>query len=420
MQLRIAGQVQGVGFRPFVYRLARELGLTGWVNNDAARRDHRGPGPAGGVRGVRPPPARASCRRWRRSPAATSRASPGRAGDGAVRDPPLRGRRAGRRPGHRRHRRLRRLPARDERPRRPALRATRSSTAPTAGRGTRIVRRIPYDRPNTTMADFAMCPLCARRVRRPGQPAVPRPADRLPDVRARASGWSTRTAGRSPCDDPIAEAARAAGRRARSSPSRAWAASTWPAGPTTTTPSAACAGASTATPSRSPSWCADLDQRAAALPVSTPRPPSCCAGRMRPIVLLPACASRRRSRRPSAQGLATLGVMLPYTPLHHLLFASRRHARPAAGDDQRQLHRRAAGEGQRRRRRPPGRTSPTRCCCTTAASSAAWTTAWCRCTTTAGRRVLRRARGYAPAAGDVLTQRRLARRRRPSWPSGPN
>lgn len=29
----VQGQVQGVGFRPFVYRLAREIGLPGWVNN---------------------------------------------------------------------------------------------------------------------------------------------------------------------------------------------------------------------------------------------------------------------------------------------------------------------------------------------------------------------------------------------------
>ena len=33
LKLSIRGAVQGVGFRPFVFRLASELKLTGWVNN---------------------------------------------------------------------------------------------------------------------------------------------------------------------------------------------------------------------------------------------------------------------------------------------------------------------------------------------------------------------------------------------------
>lgn len=35
LRIRVRGVVQGVGFRPFVFRLARQTGLSGWVRNDA-------------------------------------------------------------------------------------------------------------------------------------------------------------------------------------------------------------------------------------------------------------------------------------------------------------------------------------------------------------------------------------------------
>ena len=34
VSLRVKGLVQGVGFRPFVFRIAMASGVKGWVNND--------------------------------------------------------------------------------------------------------------------------------------------------------------------------------------------------------------------------------------------------------------------------------------------------------------------------------------------------------------------------------------------------
>ncbi len=45
-RVRVRGLVQGVGYRPFVYRLAFELGLGGWVRNDAEGVDIEARGPA--------------------------------------------------------------------------------------------------------------------------------------------------------------------------------------------------------------------------------------------------------------------------------------------------------------------------------------------------------------------------------------
>ncbi|MBN2405632.1 MAG: acylphosphatase, partial [Coriobacteriia bacterium] len=33
LSLHVTGVVQGVGFRPFVYKLAADLGVSGWVRN---------------------------------------------------------------------------------------------------------------------------------------------------------------------------------------------------------------------------------------------------------------------------------------------------------------------------------------------------------------------------------------------------
>jgi hydrogenase maturation protein HypF len=35
LRIEVFGVVQGVGFRPYVFRLARRFGLKGWVKNDA-------------------------------------------------------------------------------------------------------------------------------------------------------------------------------------------------------------------------------------------------------------------------------------------------------------------------------------------------------------------------------------------------
>jgi hydrogenase maturation protein HypF len=52
-RLRVSGRVQGVGFRPFVYRLACARGLTGWVRNDDRGVEIRVFGPPGPLRDFR-------------------------------------------------------------------------------------------------------------------------------------------------------------------------------------------------------------------------------------------------------------------------------------------------------------------------------------------------------------------------------
>ena len=44
-QISVRGVVQGVGFRPFVYRLAHDHGLSGWVLNHSGGVDIEVEGP---------------------------------------------------------------------------------------------------------------------------------------------------------------------------------------------------------------------------------------------------------------------------------------------------------------------------------------------------------------------------------------
>ena len=46
-----------------------------------------------------------------------------------------------------------------------------------------IIESLPYDRANTSMKRFTMCPAVPGRVQRPARPPLPRPAQRLPRLR---------------------------------------------------------------------------------------------------------------------------------------------------------------------------------------------------------------------------------------------
>ena len=132
----IEGTVQGVGFRPYVYRLARRAGLGGYVLNDArgvlleveGRREARRALP-------RPAAGRGAAARGDRAVAWRAASADRRARASAIRRASA-GRRA-RRAGHAGRRDLRRLPGRARSTRPTAATATRSSTAPTAARGSR-------------------------------------------------------------------------------------------------------------------------------------------------------------------------------------------------------------------------------------------------------------------------------------------
>jgi hydrogenase maturation protein HypF len=163
-RLTVFGVVQGVGFRPYVYRLARGLGLDGWVANAGSGVEIHIEGPAAVVRDEFPAalrrrlPPLAVIERLDVAPAPVSNAagfeirktrrsrgfvfiSPDIATcDDCVEEIET--------PGGRRYRYA-------------------FTNCTNCGPRYTIVRGLPYDRPRTTMAGFPMCPDCRREYEDP-------------------------------------------------------------------------------------------------------------------------------------------------------------------------------------------------------------------------------------------------------------
>ncbi|HEY4440770.1 MAG TPA: carbamoyltransferase HypF [Candidatus Elarobacter sp.] len=158
-EIRIRGVVQGVGFRPFVYRLAQRYGLCGWVLNGADGVRIRAEGNAAALDafahalvGEAPPAARIETVVSRPAPSEgcagfTIRESGAAAAKTTPISPDLPVCEAC----------LRELfdPA-DRRYRYPYI------TCTDCGPRYSIVTGLPYDRPLTTMAEWPLCEACAR------------------------------------------------------------------------------------------------------------------------------------------------------------------------------------------------------------------------------------------------------------------
>ena len=315
--IEVDGIVQGVGFRPYVYRLARELGLAGSVSNTAAGAAIEVEGPNASVESFLarllcelPPLARITSLAVRDLPCdhdAEFRILPSRLGeehralispDVAICDDCLR----------------ELFDPADRRYHYPFINCTNCGPRFT------IVREIPYDRPRTSMAVFPMCPACQREYDDPGNRRFHAQPNACWDCGPRVELWDAQ-GGRIETGEPIVEAASclasgavvavkglggfhlaadatngAAVERLRERKRRV--------------------GKPFAIMVRD---LASLEQFTELNDLSR----GLLLGPERPIVLLP-------KKRPSpiveavAPNIRELGVFLPYTPLHHLLFAEGR------------------------------------------------------------------------------------------------
>jgi hydrogenase maturation protein HypF len=314
VDVRVEGVVQGVGFRPFVHSLATRLGLAGQVGNDADGVFVVIEGPRGGVEKflsalVRDAPPLAGIER-----VSVVAGEPTGSGGFTIVDSDASGRR-------------RALVSPDSATCSDCLRELGDPSdrrfgypfvnCTNCGPRFTIVRDVPYDRPLTTMAGFAMCAACAAEYHDPADRRFHAQPTCCPDCGPRlrlldAGGAEMpgdpieRCAGSLRAGLVVAlkglggyhlavraadESAASALRRRKHREDKPFAVMVSDAGQAATL--------------------CEVDETAAAL----------LADRARPIVLLP-----RVHGAPVAASVAPgnrqIGLMLPYTPLHHLLLAA--------------------------------------------------------------------------------------------------
>jgi hydrogenase maturation protein HypF len=341
--VRVEGIVQGVGFRPFVYSLAARLGLGGLVGNDVDGVFAEVEGPPWAVREFlraleRDAPPLARIDRITTIPMATSGASsfqivasdaggPRRAliaADSATCTDCLR----------------ELADPADRRFRYPFINCTNCGPRFT------IVTDVPYDRPLTTMAGFAMCDQCATEYHDPGNRRFHAQPVCCPACGPRLTLLDA--AGK-PLADPgrRAAAGRPRGPRSSSQPALEVAARILRSGQVVAVKGlggfhlaadATCEEAVAALRARkhradkpfailaadlaSARHLCQVDQVSASLLESPARPIVLLARQPKGEGAAPSGAVPSRIAESAAPGSRQLGIMLPYTPLHHLLLAA--------------------------------------------------------------------------------------------------
>lgn len=312
--VRVCGVVQGVGFRPFVFRLAAELGLQGWVRNDAEGVEIAVQGEPAAIRALlqklqsEPPRlARVEQVEFRQlildeildgfsiEPSHQGDTATGIAPDAALCPDCL----------------AELCDPQDRRYRYPFINCTHCGPRYT------LTARLPYDRANTSMAGFTQCPACQSEYNHPPHRRFHAQPNACPVCGPRLSLLDAR-------GNPIAEAdvIASAVRRIRAGEILAL---------------KGLGGFHLVCDARNATAVARLrkskdrgEKPFAAMFANVPSLAEiACVTRdeadllqshERPIVLVdkaPACDSELAGIAP---GMSRLGVMLPYTPLHYLLF----------------------------------------------------------------------------------------------------